>query len=211
MPSDNFGACGIDPLRAERLFALELVLIGILGWNLAAVSDRTRPSLSPSSAVVYVGSAILAVVVLTSTAFAATGGSSHSEAAHAEPLASGGAAADAHSHASSAGASPSADVSAAASPSPGPSPGLERPGSIVFGSSLDLAGEIQGSTAIFRPDQTTIWLADLSKPPDAPTVRFIIVQVLPDGREFEHWRQDMCVRSTQSMGERSGPRRLRQT
>jgi hypothetical protein len=26
-----------------------------------------------------------------------------------------------------------------------------------------------------------------------PTVRFIIVGILPDGREFEHWRQDMTV------------------
>lgn len=183
----------IEPIGPLDLLAggLELVLIGILGWNLVARSDRIRPSLSRSSAVVYVGSAILAIVVLTSTAFAVTGGTSHSGAAHAQPLASGDAAADAHSHASSAGASPSADVSAAASASPAPSPAAERPGSIVFGSSLDLAGQLQGPTAIFRPGQTTIWLADLSKPPDAPTIRFIIVQVLPDGREFEHWRQDM--------------------
>lgn len=179
----------IEPIGPLDLLAggLELTLIGILGWNIAASSDRIRPSLSPSSAVVYVGSAILAVVVLTSTAFATTGGSSHSEAAHTAPIASGDASADAHSHA------PAASASEVASEPPAPSPAVARPGSIVFGSGLDLAGEIQGSTTTFRPGQTTIWLADLSEPPDAPTVRFIIVQVLPDGREIEHWRQEMTI------------------
>ena len=185
----------IEPVGPLDLLAggLELALIVIIGWDLAASSDRMRPSLSPSATVAYVGSAILAVVVLTSTAFAATGGSTHSVAAHSEPIASGGASGDGHAHPSAAGDSPSASASAAAKAPPASSPGLQPPGSIVFGSALDLAGEIQGPGAIFRPGQTTIWLAHLSEPPDQPTVRFIIVQVLADGREFEHWRQDMTL------------------
>ncbi len=191
----------IEPIGPLDLLAggFELALIGMLGWSLAAASDRMRPKLSPSSAAVYVGSAILAVVVLTSMAFAETGGGGHAEAEHTRPVASRDVSVDGQSNGPSPGASSSANASAGAGASaavsepPAPSVAVERPGSVVFGSGLDLAGQIQGSAAIFRPGQTTVWLADLSEPPGAPTVRFIIVQILPDGREIEHWQQEMTI------------------
>ncbi len=162
----------IEPVGPLDLLAggLEIALVGVLGWDLAAASDRARPSLSPSSAVVYLGSAILAVIVLTSTAFAASGGSSHQEAAHLEPNAS---------------APPSSGQPSAAASAPA------RSGSVVFGTSLDLAGDVQGSVATVGSGQTIVWVAHLSEPPNTPTIRFLIVQVLADGREIEHWRQDM--------------------
>jgi hypothetical protein len=188
----------IEPIGPLDVLAagLEIALIGILLWNLAAQSARARPSLSPSSSVVYLGSALLTVVLLTTVAFASTGGSSHAGASegHAHSSVESPPSADASSApGADASATPSASAAAAGSPAASPSVVVERPGTIAFGSGVDLAGQLQGSGAVFRPGQAAVWLADLSEPPGVPTVRFIIVQILPDGREFEHWRQDMTV------------------
>ena len=155
----------IEPIGPLDLLAgaLEAALTGLLGWDLVAGSERTRPALSPASAVVGVGSTLLAVVVLTSAAFAVSGEVGHVAAGHDH-------------------AEPSADGTP-----------VGRPGVVSFGTSLDLAGQLQGSATSFGPGQSAVWLADLSEPVGASTVRFVIVQVLPDGREFEHWRQDMDV------------------
>ena len=169
--------------------ALELALIALLAWDLAAGSERSRPRLSPTSAVVYLGSAILAIVVVTSAAFVLGGTDGHAAEAHvhAAPTTS----ADSSAKQSPGPLSPAPESASPAPPVPAGSPA--KAGSISFGSSLDLAGQIQGPTASFRPGQTAIWLAHLLKAPGTPTIRFIIVQVLPDGREIEHWRQDMTV------------------
>jgi hypothetical protein len=169
--------------------ALEVTLIGILVWDLTASTERFRPRLSPSMAFVYVGSAILAVVVLTSTAIATTSGSSHSGASHNEPTASGEPSGGEHSHESP---SASAVTPAGTGPAAASAPGAQ-PGAIVFGSGLDLTGAIQDATTSIRAGQKTTWLVELREPPNAPTLRFMIFQVLPDGREVEHWRQELVI------------------
>ncbi len=169
--------------------ASEGVLVALLVWDLAASTERFRPRLSPSSAVVYLGSAILAVVVLTSTAIATTSGDSHSEASHNEPTASGEPSDAEHSH-----ESPSAsEATPAGSSAPPPSAPVVQPGVIVFGSGLDLTGALLDATTTIRAGQKTTWLAEFREPPNAPTLRFMIFQVLPDGREVEHWRQDFTL------------------
>ncbi len=139
------------------------------------------------------GSALLAIVVLTSAAFALSGGAGHSAAEHDHaPAGADGTLAAAPSDPPTRTESPPvADSSPVATSSPLAVVG--QPGIVAFGTTLDLAGQLQGSTARFRPGQSAIWLADLSEPVAESTVRFIIVQVLPDGRELEHWRQDMAV------------------
>jgi hypothetical protein len=185
----------IEPVGPLDLLAggLEAALIGLLAWDLAAVSERRRPALSPVPAVIGVGSALLAIVVLTSAAFALSGGTGHSAAEHDHaPASADGTFAPAPSDPRTRTESPPvADTSPVATSSPLAVVG--QPGIVAFGTTLDLAGQLQGSTARFRPGQTAIWLADLSEPVAESTVRFIIVQVLPDGRELEHWRQDMAV------------------
>ena len=39
--------------------------------------------------------------------------------------------------------------------------------------------------------QDVVWVAALTEAPNASTIRFLLVQILPDGREFEHWREDV--------------------
>ena len=50
----------------------------------------------------------------------------------------------------------------------------------------------------FRPGDTAVWIADFSEAPDVPSIRLLIVQVLPDGREIEHWRQDIPLDDPQA-------------
>ena len=185
----------VEPLGPLDLLAggLEAALIGMLGWDLVAGSERSRPALSPASAVVGVGSTLVAIVVLTSAAFALGGGAGHVAAGHdhAEPSVEGTLAPSPSELPALAERSP--EVVATAGASAGPALTVGRPGVVAFGTSLDLAGQLQGSVTGFRPGQIAVWLADLGEPVAAPTVRFVIVQVLPDGREFEHWREDMPV------------------
>lgn len=154
----------VEPVGALDLLAgaLEIALIGVLVLDFAAGSIRLRPALSASQATIVVGSGLLAVVVLTSAALATTGGSAHDEAALEVPSLSS--------------STPAISVD---------------PGLIRFGRSLGLTGEIEQPSGQFGPGQTAVWIADFSEPPDAPTIRLIIDRVLPDGRESEHWRQEI--------------------
>jgi hypothetical protein len=74
-----------------------------------------------------------------------------------------------------------------------PTPPPANPGAIRFGTSLDQDGEIASPAIRFGEGQTAVWIADFIQPANAATVRMFIVQVLPDGREFEHWREDIPV------------------
>lgn len=38
---------------------------------------------------------------------------------------------------------------------------------------------------------SAVWIADFAESPDVPVILLMIVAVLPDGREFEHWRQEI--------------------
>jgi hypothetical protein len=74
---------------------------------------------------------------------------------------------------------------------PRPSTATRHPGVIVFGSTLDATGGISQPDNQFREGETAVWVADLSEAPGVPEIRKEIVQVLPDGREFEHWREQV--------------------
>lgn len=160
--------------------ALEIGLIALLAWDLRVRTLRLRPALPPAGATVVLGSAALAIVLLTSAAFAVAGGNSHDGAEH-ELAATGSA------------ASPAAGLG---SPTPA---GSATPASIIaagevrFGTALDLAGGIATPTSRFRAAETAVWIAEFGDAPDVPVIRLLIVQVLPDGREFEHWRQDIAL------------------
>jgi hypothetical protein len=165
--------------------ALEIALIALLAWDLGARSVRWRPALPYSGAAVVVGTGLLAVVLLTSAAFVAADGGAHAGGV-AEVLPE-----------SSAGPSSSSEPRASASPalaSPAaPTTGDVAPGTIRFGSKLELSGEIATPVARFRAGETAVWIADFIEPPGAATIQLLIVQVLVDGREFEHWRQEIAV------------------
>ena len=143
--------------------ALEAGLIAVLAWDLGVRAIRLRPALPAAGATVVVGSVALVVVLLTSAAFAVSGGDSHGAAGHEAPAASTGA----------------------------PASATIAPGEIRFGTTLDLAGEIATPADRFVPGQSAVWIADFREAPDVPTIRLMIVQVLADGREVEHWRQDI--------------------
>jgi hypothetical protein len=68
----------------------------------------------------------------------------------------------------------------------------ERPiaGSITFGTGFDLAGGVEGVAAEFQLGQVATWVAEL-RVPVSGSVWFVIEERLPDGREFEHWRQEL--------------------
>jgi hypothetical protein len=66
-------------------------------------------------------------------------------------------------------------------------------GEIRFGTSLDQDGDIATPTSQFAEGQTAVWIADFTEAPNASTLRMFIIQVLTDGREFEHWREDIAV------------------
>lgn len=82
-------------------------------------------------------------------------------------------------------------------PGPAPSPATPRPtnppaarpGVIQFGSALDSAGAIAAPNSRFREGETAVWIADFDRAPGVPEILKLIVQILPDGREFEHWRE----------------------
>jgi hypothetical protein len=63
----------------------------------------------------------------------------------------------------------------------------------VFGSALDATGQISQPDNRFREGENAVWIADLSEAPGVSVIRKEIVQVLPDGREFEHWREDISL------------------
>jgi hypothetical protein len=78
-------------------------------------------------------------------------------------------------------------------PPPPPPPPPASPGEIRFGSSLDQDGEIATPTNRFGEGDRAVWIADFSEAPGVSMIRLLIVQVLPDGREFEHWREDIPI------------------
>jgi hypothetical protein len=85
-----------------------------------------------------------------------------------------------------------------AAPIPGPTqspsaPPPASPGVIRFGTSLDADGEIAVATDRFGEGQSAVWVADFTQAPNAQSIRWLIVQVLPDGREFEHWREEIAL------------------
>ena len=166
---------------------LEIALIALVAWDLGARSVRWRPALPYSGAAVVLGSGLLAVVLLTSAAFVAADGSAHTGADEVLPL-------------SSAGSLPSVEPGPFASSTsvPPTTPATTtnvdvEPGTIRFGSKLELSGEIATPVARFRPGETAVWIADFIQPPRVATIQLHIVQMLADGREFEHWRQEIAV------------------
>jgi hypothetical protein len=76
---------------------------------------------------------------------------------------------------------------------PTATPPTTTPGAIRFGTSIGQDGEIVMPATEFGEGQTAVWVADFIRPANAATVRMFIIQVLPDGREFEHWREDIPV------------------
>jgi hypothetical protein len=70
---------------------------------------------------------------------------------------------------------------------------VTHPGVIQFGSALDPGGQITQSDNRFREGETAVWIADFREPPGVPEILKLIIQVLPDGREFEHWREQVPV------------------
>jgi hypothetical protein len=90
----------------------------------------------------------------------------------------------------------------AATPTPrGPTVTLEptttpvpaAPGIVRFGSSFDASGEIAVPDDAFGEGDQAVWVATFSRVPGVASVRLEIVQVLTDGRQFEHWREDMVL------------------
>ena len=156
--------------------ALEIALIGLLLWNLAGSRIRLRPALSATSAMAIVGSGLLLIVVSTSAAFAAAGADGHGAG---EPVAE---------EVVDARASPSTVPGA---PSSSGSPSISTPGLVRFGASLGLDGAIATPQDTFAEGESAVWIADFVAPPDVPTILLVIVAVVPDGREFEHWRQEI--------------------
>ena len=187
---------GIEPVGPLDLVAsgLELALIVVLAWNLAAVSARFRPRLSASSAVASFGSVCLAIVVVTSAAFAESGALlgrvDHGHAASEQPKASEQPETTVQPLVQ---ATPAASANPSAPVQPSAVASSVASGTVRFGTAFDLAGQIVEAKSRFREGETAVWRANLAKPPAAPTVRFVIVQVLPDGREFEHWTQEIAV------------------
>lgn len=78
---------------------------------------------------------------------------------------------------------------------PTATPPPTTPGAIRFATSLGQDGEIATPATRFGEGQTAVWIADFIQRANVNTVRMFIVQVLPDGREFEHWREDIPVDS----------------
>ena len=78
-------------------------------------------------------------------------------------------------------------------PSPSPTPAPTTPiGSIRFGSSIDVAGVLQPADH-FHAGETAVWIFRSGSPPATEELRFVVHQVLADGREFEHWAQAIQV------------------
>jgi hypothetical protein len=161
--------------------AMELALIGLLAWDLRVRAIRLRPSLPPAAATMVLGSCAIAIVLLTSAAFALAGGNPEDDAAH-----------EATNTPDLAVGSPTAS-SAPAPAGPATPLAAVAPGTIRFGTALDLAGKIATPADRFAPGETAVWIAEFSDAPDVPEIRLLIVQILPDGREFEHWRQEIAL------------------
>lgn len=66
-----------------------------------------------------------------------------------------------------------------------------QPGVVRFGDTLAASGEIGSGDNRFEHGDTAVWIADFREAPGAGEVRLMIIQVLPDGREFEHWREQI--------------------
>ena len=155
--------------------AMELALIALLVWNFAGNRVRLRPSLSATSATAIVGSGLLLIVVSTSAAFAAAGADGHGT--------EGVATVEASVEPSPAGED--------AAPSSATEPAERTPGVVRFGTSLGLDSVIATPEDTFTHGTPAVWIADFVEPPEVPTILLMIVAVLPDGREFEHWRQEI--------------------
>jgi hypothetical protein len=56
-----------------------------------------------------------------------------------------------------------------------------------------VTGTVLGLQTTFETGTTAYWSADLPRPATSQNVFFMIIQVLPDGREFEHWRQEVTL------------------
>jgi hypothetical protein len=50
----------------------------------------------------------------------------------------------------------------------------------------------------FSHGETAAWTADFSEAPGTSEVTFLIIQVVPDGREFEHWREAIRLADPQA-------------
>jgi hypothetical protein len=193
---------GPEPGAVEPLGPLDLacsgfegVLILVVGTRLVAGNAMRRRRLGLRPAVMAAGLALVTVALVTSVAFGLSGGSAHGPVGH---LAVDHDAADLPPEIEL--ASPAADGTARPSPlgvgAPSPTESSETAdeppitGSITLGTGLDLAGGVEGVAAEFRLGQVATWVAEL-RVPVSGSVWFVIVQRLPDGREFEHWRQEL--------------------
>jgi hypothetical protein len=78
-------------------------------------------------------------------------------------------------------------------PAPTNPPVATHPGEITFGTSLSPSGAIDAPVTEFHAGERAVWLADFAEAPNTSTIRLFIVQVLADGREFEHWREDIAI------------------
>jgi hypothetical protein len=172
---------------------LEVALIVVLAWDLRARSLRWRPALPFGGAAVVLGTGVLAVILLTSAAFVASGGEAHPAASHGLPIADASSPPPAADAEGSVTPSTGSSAAPAATASSAPLSAAVQPGTVRFGSTLDLSGQIATSIARFRAGDTAVWIADFIEPPRTADIRLMIVQVLPDGREFEHWRQEITV------------------
>ena len=239
-------AGSLEPVGSMDLAAgaLEIGLIVELAWLLGWGWRRPRSALPPSRAATVLVSSVIAVVLVTSAAFATVGEGDHhsgegdavpgTERAHVDAHAS-------HEEVSNAsdlpfapfptypdlarprsieprpvGAAPVRPIATPREPAASPTAGqTQRPartpaptprptrtatptipvaaGTIEFGRSLDANGEIVGATNRFREGETAVWIAHFREAPNASEILKLIVQVLPDGREFEHWREVIPV------------------
>jgi hypothetical protein len=84
----------------------------------------------------------------------------------------------------------SASLAPAAMPTGLPRPAI--PGSIDFGSGIDVAGVLEPARR-FRAGEHAVWIARFAAPPETRELRFVVHQVLADGREFEHWAQTISI------------------
>ena len=95
---------------------------------------------------------------------------------------------------------PSGSSKPAPTPTPTPFPPAAIPvvpvtaGQINFGSAFDTAtGAIVDPHATFRTGELAAWRADLKVPVGSTGLVWVIVQPLPSGLEFEHWRQPLAI------------------
>jgi hypothetical protein len=98
-------------------------------------------------------------------------------------------------------ATPKPSTARTATPRPTSRPAAPRPtappdanaGLIQFGSAFDSAGRIAAPDNQFREGDPAVWIANFSRAPGTSEITKLIVQVLPDGRVFEHWREQVTI------------------